>query len=97
MEEDKKEEKKEVKGNIKSLSLWIGIICLIILAVQIVLNLLGVQYEIKVVIEVVSYALALLVSMGLLNSNLKGKTVNEIKEAIKNEIDETVSNNEDIK
>lgn len=82
----KEKEEQTSKSKVKSLGLWISIICILIMAVQVVLNLCGIQYEFKLIIEIVSYALALFVSMGLLSSSLKGKDVSEIKETIEQEI-----------
>lgn len=88
--------KNEDKNNIekistKSLTFWVSVICLLILATQLVLNLCGVQYEIKIFIEIISYVLAVMVSIGLLNSNLKGKSIAEIKQDIQDDIENKIN------
>lgn len=71
----------------KNLGFWIGLLCAIIVIVEVLLNLLGVEFETKVIIEVVSFVLAMLVSMGVLKGNKDAKDVNELKKDIQTEIE----------
>lgn len=91
------ENNKQTKLNIKSLGIWVSIICAIVMVVQIILNLLNIDFEFKLVIEIFSYVLAILVSIGVLNSKLKGKSVEEIKQSIENEINNNIEIDEDNK
>ena len=79
------------KENVKKLSFWLGLICTLIVIIEIVLNMVGIAFEIKIVIEIVSYVLAILVSAGVLKSNLQGKNIVEIKEEVEKELQEKVS------
>ncbi len=90
------ENKDNNKNSTKSLTFWVSVICMLILITQIVLNLCGVQYEIKIFIEIISYVLAFMVSIGLLNSNLKGKSVTEIKEDIQSDIENKINKDQHI-
>ena len=91
------ENNKQTNLNIKSLGIWVSIICAIVMVVQIILNLLNIDFEFKLVIEIFSYVLAILVSIGVLNSKLKGKSVEEIKQSIENEINNNIEIDEDNK
>ena len=79
------------KENVKKLSFWLGLICALLIVIEIVLGMVGIAFEIKIVIEVVSYVLAILVSIGVLKSNLQGKNIVEIKEEVEKELQEKVS------
>ena len=48
-------------------------VCLLIVVTQFVLNCFGVGFEVKIVVEVVSFILAFLISTGVLSSSLKNK------------------------
>lgn len=74
------------KKNIKSLTFWISLICAFIVVVQLVLNYFSIQFETKMIVEIISFVLAFLVSVGVLNSSLKTKDITEIKEDIKSDI-----------
>ena len=95
MEENEDKNSKN-KNSTKTLTFWVSIICLLILITQLVLNLCGVQYEIKIFIEIISYILAFMVSIGLLNSNLKGKNITEIKEDIQSDIENKINKDKNI-
>ena len=43
------------KENVKKLSFWLGLICALLIVIEIVLGMVGITFEIKIVIEVVSY------------------------------------------
>lgn len=91
------EDNKQTKINIKSLSIWVSIVCVVIMFVQIVLNLLNINFEFKLIIEIFSYVLAILVSIGILNSKLKDKSVEEIKQTIEEEINNNIEIDEEDK
>ena len=83
---------KENKHNIKSLTFWISLICGFIVVVQLVLNYFSIQFETKIIIEIISFVLAFLVSMGVLGSSLKNKNITQIKENIENTISSKIDN-----
>lgn len=92
MQED--ETKNTTKSNkTKNLAFWIGVVCVLIVGVQIVLNACGVVFEAKIIVEIISYVLALLVSVGVLNSNLKNKSLLESKNEIQEEMQEILDSN----
>ncbi|MBQ9792249.1 MAG: hypothetical protein IJW32_00690 [Clostridia bacterium] len=80
------------KTNIKSLIFWISLICGFIVIVQLVLNYFSIQFETKIIIEIVSFILAFLVSMGVLGSSLKNKNITDIKEDIQKNISSQINN-----
>lgn len=84
---DGAEEKKH-----KQLAFWVGLLCSLIVIIEVTLNAFGVNFEIKLAVEIISYILAFLVSIGVLKSNKPSKNVGEIKEDIENEILSSTNN-----
>lgn len=78
--------------NIKKLSFWLGLLAVLIVGVQVVLNYFGIDFEVKIVIEVCSYLLALLLSVGVLKGSLKGKNIVETKENIEDALNSNIEN-----
>ena len=79
------------KLNTKTLTFWISLICVFVVAVQLILNYFSIAFETKIIIEVASFVLAFLVSTGVLTSSLKNKenileVKNQIEEDIKTQI-----------
>lgn len=81
------------KNNFKKLSFWLSLICCVLVVVQIVLSYFNAKFELKIVVEIISLVLAVLVSFGVLSST-KDKNVLEIREDIKNEINSQLNNNQ---
>ena len=84
-------EPKNKKTN-KALTITILCVCVFIVLTQLVLNFLGVDFQVKIVIEVVSFIIAFLISTGVLSSNLKTKDLGEIKNVIYNQLEDGVEN-----
>lgn len=70
----------------KQLAFWVGLVCVIVVVAEIVLNSLGVNYEIKLAVEIISYILAFLVSIGVLKSSKQNKNMEDVKNDIQSEI-----------
>lgn len=81
------------KLNTKTLTFWISLICVFVVAVQLILNYFLVSFETKIIIEVASFVLAFLVSTGVLTSSLKNKeNIFEVKNQIEEEIKTQIKN-----
>jgi len=87
----KGEENQQQKFNIKKLSFWLGLLAVLIVGVQMVLNYFGVEFEAKIVIEVCSYLLALLCSIGVLKGSFNSKNIVETKEQIETELNKNIT------
>ncbi len=70
----------------KQLGFWIGLLCTFIVVTEIILNTFGVTFEVKIAVEVISYVLAFLVSVGILKGSKQSKNLTEIKDNIQDEI-----------
>lgn len=79
-------------NNTQKLTFLISLICGFIVVVQLVLNYFSIQFETKIIIEIVSFILAFLASMGVLGSSLKNKNITQIKENIENTISSKIDN-----
>ena len=80
------------KINAKKLSFWLGLLAILIVGVQVLLNYFGVMFEAKITIEICSYLLALLLSIGVLSGTLKGKNIVETKENIEKQLKTEIEN-----
>ena len=82
-------EPKNKKTN-KALTITILCVCFFIVLTQLVLNFFGVDFQVKIVIEVVSFVIAFLISTGVLSSNLKTKDLSEIKNDVYTQLEDGV-------
>ena len=82
LQESVSKENQTQKIDVKKLSFWLSLLAVLIVGVQLVLNYFNVDFQIKIVIEVCSYLLALLLSVGVLKGSVSGKNIVETKENI---------------
>ena len=82
LQESVTKENQTQKIDVKKLSFWLSLLAVLIVGVQLVLNYFNVDFQIKIVIEVCSYLLALLLSVGVLKGSVSGKNIVETKENI---------------
>ena len=82
LQESVSKENQTQKIDVKKLSFWLSLLAVLIVGVQLVLNYFNVDFQIKIVIEICSYLLALLLSVGVLKGSVSGKNIVETKENI---------------
>lgn len=79
----------QVNDNTKSrnnVSFWLGVISAVFVVLQVVFSFLNINFDAKILIEISSFAVAILVVFGVLKSNSKSKNLSQIQSEIKNQL-----------
>ena len=64
----------------KTLGFWMGIVSALIVIAQVLCKaVFNVEFEVNMIVDVVSLILAVLVMFGVLNSNIKTNNIKQIK------------------
>ena len=79
----------QVNDNTKSrnnVGFWLGVISAVLVVLQVVFSFLNINFDAKMLIEISSFAVAILVVFGVLKSNSKSKNLSQIQSEIKNQL-----------
>jgi len=90
-------------NNFKLVSFWIGILGCVLVIIQVVLNYFNINFEVKLFVDIFSYALTILVMFGVLKLNSDSNSTDsnsttdakDIQKEIKNEIEDEINNKKD--
>ena len=75
----------------KTLGFWMGIVSALIVIAQVLCKVVfNVEFEVNMIVDVVSLTLAVLVMFGVLNSNIKTNNIKQIKEQIEKNLKEEI-------
>ena len=75
----------------KTLAFWLGIISAIVVAAQFLCKVVfNFEFEVNMVVDVVSLILAILVMFGVIKSNFKSANIKQIKQQIEEELKENI-------
>lgn len=85
------ENQNQLNSNKKTVGFWLGIFSVIIVVLQLIFSYLNINFDVKIIVEFTSFVLAILVIFGVLKSSSKLKNVTEIKEEIKEQFTDKIS------
>lgn len=80
----------KVTSSKKSVGFWLGLLGVLVVVLQVICSYLKINFDAKIIIELASFVLAILVVLGVLKSNTKSKNLTIVKEDIEKELSEKI-------